>query len=97
MLPHLRSLRRLRAGAGQLHRGSTTRLCVYAGLDRSLKALPPHRPRRLRGGAGQLHRGSSSEDSWEPAENLRGFMLLAEYEQARSRREAARLRRRGQR
>ena len=39
----------------------------------------------------------SSEDSWAPAENLRGCVLLAEYEQARSRREAARLRRRGQR
>ena len=40
---------------------------------------------------------SSSEDTWEPAEHLQGCVLLTEYEQARSRREAARLRRRGQR
>ena len=39
----------------------------------------------------------SSEDTWEPAEHLQGCVLLTKYEQARSRREAARLRRRGQR
>ena len=39
----------------------------------------------------------SSEDTWEPAEHLRGCVLLTEYEQARLRREAARSRRRGQR
>ena len=39
----------------------------------------------------------SSEDTWEPAEHLRGCVLLTEYEQARSRQEAARSRRRGQR
>ena len=39
----------------------------------------------------------SSEDTKEQAEHLRGCVLLAEYDQARSRREAARRRRRGQR
>ena len=39
----------------------------------------------------------SSEDTWEPAEHLRGCVLLTDYEQTRSRREAARRRHRGQR
>ena len=38
----------------------------------------------------------SSEDTWEPAEHLRGCVLLTKCEQASSRREAARSRRRGQ-
>ena len=37
----------------------------------------------------------SSEDTWEPAEHLRGCVLLAEYKQARSRLETASLRRQG--